>query len=1305
MSNKSRQIGKGNDPSQKNITRKPGEQVLSHISQDDLKSIEALFQRVDDSKEFEFIFFSKKREEMNKEKYVMLLKFMRAMRAGKDLKIEGPHQTLDVVYTAETGLSYRIEIDGSDAINQQLQRVSNIQNRNYVIFKFLLQMIKRGAKNIRFGLKSRDGDDNVDIDDLNLRARLSSEIDLTDGVKKGKLQAEYSNSIVNALLTGGRLSLEEGANTNSSIRYRLKERTSLYFDGEKDGSHFSRIDLTNTKTVDNIQRLQTMFSNYELEIEYGVKNSKSMDLAHLSKIFEMSETVLKLVQQSAFIVGNTQSENVVSFYRDMMGIGEKLSGLVARQAVSLEVQHATEILPNRYAVTDKADGDRYFMIIMDGGVYLISSNLNVRDTGIVLDDKLSQKYQGTIMDGEFLFLSSERRHMFMVFDCLRIGPTDIRGELKLMDRLKAADQIIDDCFVFDGQTGFKYKEPTTGSGGFDISKMAEFYGRELIRFYGVLNEDIKKVKTYPLIRRKFFMAVTGAKNWEIFTYSVEYWNRYTKDPNVKFPYLLDGLIYHPLEQAYITNANQSKYAEYKWKPPSKNSIDFYIEFVKDSVTHRVLDIYDNSNSAMVRNKPYRICKLFVGQGVKGKEYPVPFTKNGVSDCYVYLTDGEPRDESGDIISDKTVVEFYYQNDPSIIPRQRWIPIKTRYDKTESVERYGRKYGNYSTTADRIWRSIINPILMADMIELAKGNTPQRNYYDQKIAQMNKTIDHALIVEVNKENKYYQKQTKLASSMRQYHNFIKSNLIYTYCNKMYNSNAQLSVLDIACGRGGDINKFYYTAVASYVGIDIDAEGIKSPVDGAVSRYNRQRKKKPNFPDMYFIQADARAILEYDTQVKALSGMDDRNKRLLERFFPTTGKKMLFDRVNCQFALHYFLENQQSWDNFKQNLNNHLRAGGYFMATTFDGHQVIKAIGDKDAFSVYQDDDEGNKRLFFEVVKKYEDIKPGEKIGVGQPIDLHAAWMFNEGVYFTEYLVDVDFLAEELERDCDMELIDSGLFQDQMAIHRQFLTDSVDYESTRDTQGYLRKTGRYYEDTDINLKCREYTNLNRYYVFRKRDGESRTQPGKSKMKGGRSNTGSLNRAGFKRKTATKSKTKSKSRSASKSGSRSVISSIDHTSYDFDDPKKYRIPDMGNYNSQNSLLNSIHKIMVSHSMIPKTVKVKEFVEHQDAEFKNDVDADSEYIRELASHLTIDHDVEGVVKRVMNGLDLYLLERDCNNFYDVSYVRGCADKKKGRAVVLMKEGMLYKPLMRREEKGIRGMFRTSDPLIAYLEQNGEEL
>ena len=277
---------------------------------------------------------------------------------------------------------------------------------------------------------------------------------------------------------------------------------------------------------------------------------------------------------------------------------------------------------------------------------------------------------------------------------------------------------------------------------------------------------------------------------------------------------------------------------------------------------------------------------------------------------------------------------------------------------------------------------------------------------------------------------------------------------------------------------------------------------------------------------------------------------------------------------------------------------------------------------------------------------------------------------------------------------MELVDTDLFQNQMAIHRQFLTDSVDYESTLGTRKYLSKTGAYYEDTEVNLKCREYTNMNRYYVFRKRDGASKPEPGQSKMKGGRSDS--------KRKTAKRaSKSRSKSKSGSSSRSKSS-GSFDHAQFDFADEGKYRIPDMQNYNSQNSLLNSIHKIMVSHSMIPKSVKVREFIEHQDSEFRNDVEADDEYINELASRMTIDHDIEGTVKRVMDGMNLYLVERDCNNFYDVSYIRGCSNRKNGRGIVLMKEGMLYKPLMRREDKGIRGMFKLNDPLIAYLEENG---
>ena len=75
--------------------------------------------------------------------------------------------------------------------------------------------------------------------------------------------------------------------------------------------------------------------------------------------------------------------------------------------------------------------------------------------------------------------------------------------------------------------------------------------------------------------------------------------------------------------------------------------------------------------------------------------------------------------------------------------------------------------------------------------------------------------------------------------------------YIEDNKQYRNDVQQSVLDIGCGVGGDIMKFYYVAVAYYVGIDIVKEGLFSAVNGAISRYNNSRRNKPNFPKMDFI----------------------------------------------------------------------------------------------------------------------------------------------------------------------------------------------------------------------------------------------------------------------------------------------------------------------------------------------------------------------------------------------------------------------------------------------------------------------
>jgi hypothetical protein len=82
-----------------------------------------------------------------------------------------------------------------------------------------------------------------------------------------------------------------------------------------------------------------------------------------------------------------------------------------------------------------------------------------------------------------------------------------------------------------------------------------------------------------LLERNIFIPAFGGKDNEIFKYSKLIWEKYTENDNIKCPYTLDGLIYHPLDQKYILSVKDSKFIEYKWKPEDKNSIDWEIKDV------------------------------------------------------------------------------------------------------------------------------------------------------------------------------------------------------------------------------------------------------------------------------------------------------------------------------------------------------------------------------------------------------------------------------------------------------------------------------------------------------------------------------------------------------------------------------------------------------------------------------------------------------------------------------------------------------------------------------------------------------
>lgn len=1215
---------------------KSSNSLFDLIQKENIDSVRELFKKTGIHKEFEFVLFNYNKKYLGLEKYIGLIKYLNIRSKRLKNTIVKQNQ-LDIVYNNDGETNYRITIDGMENINNNIEQLHKY--KNHVIFSTFTTRIAEGDTTMVIGKKIKSKDNVIDLDDINTRVRLSEELSLNKSEIASLQNLSYTEE--------------------QKITFRMKDRVSYYVEGNETSDQYIKIDMTVTKMSRYVNKINDAIPNYELEIEYV--GSKTPKMEFLDKMFKETETLLKVIQGSNYIVTNTMEKQVLIEYSKILGLDpEKITGLDARQPLSLEIQHVTETLPNRYAVTDKADGERSFLIIVEGDVYFISTNLAVKKSGIKLSKDLTN-YNNTILDGEFIFVPSKNRYLYMAFDCLYKGNANIKPQADFMTRLKTVDDVIKNCFVSKSQKGYIINDYNV-QGEYNMDNVVNFHDKQLKDYMNNLNIDLEIDKGYPLIRRKYFLPVSGAKPWEIFKFSAFLWDKYSNDSNMKFPYLLDGLIYHPLDQAYITSARDSKLFEYKWKPPEKNSIDFYISFEKDRDTGKALTVYDNSIDGHVKNKSYKICNLYVGKKGKFGEQPTLFREdNGGYITHLFLKNGEPVDVDNNLINDNTVVEFYYKNDPELDQRYQWIPIRTRYDKTESVLKHKRKYGNYIDVADKVWRSIINPILVTDFEDLAKGNDEKTGiyYYDKKINSLRTRIGHDLIVSTTKENIYFQKTSNIAKSMRQFHNWVKSIIIYTHCHPMYQHDTSLSVLDVACGKGQDIMKFYYSKVSKLVGVDIDRDALTSATDGAESRYAKFRRSKPGFPRMYFIQADVGSLLNYEDQFRALKGMSNENRNTFNKFFSVDeSRRSPFDRINCQFALHYFLKNNDTWSNFKQNLRDYLKPGGYFLASTYDAHRVAEVFSKSDKYTVHYTDDKGDKKILFELIKKFQNYGKNDIIGVGNPLDVYVSWFMQEGNYMTEYLVDENFVKKELLDDCDLELVDTAMFDELFEMHREYFMKYAQYEENPETRKFLLNVKDYYDDKDdVNKGCYLNTRLTRYYVFRRKDiSSAKTIVGK--QKGGH--------------------------------------------IDLDDSNKFVMP---NVSGESSCCSSIHNLLAKHKLIPKSVNANSLFEDLQIPYKKDIDLTREYLENLSRSLNLYHeDNDGKTKqKIFDGLNIIVAEKDCNGDFDFDMYKKSKSKKNDKVILLYKTGNTYKPVYRREQgkDTIKGIYMINDPMVQDIINN----
>jgi hypothetical protein len=271
-----------------------------------------------------------------------------------------------------------------------------------------------------------------------------------------------------------------------------------------------------------------------------------------------------------------------------------------------------------------------------------------------------------------------------------------------------------------------------------------------------------------------------------------------------------------------------------------------------------------------------------------------------------------------------------------------------------------------------------------------------------------------------------------------------------------------------------------------------------------------------------------------------------------------------------------------------------------------------------------------------------------MGTGNAIDVHMAWLFNEGVYETEYLIDDRFMIEQFKKDCNLELVTSDLFENQLTLHQEYLTKYAQYEADERTRKNLEKFSEIYKKNSINDGCRVYTNLERFYVFRKNSN----QQTKNK-KGG-----------------------------------------------FMDTEKFVIEPVTEYNNDYSFLGSIHQILKNHGIIPQTISSQQFYKDMGIGLIDDIEVDQKY-KKIAKNLVI-YEQQGnkEPERVVDGINIFIAERDCNDEYDIEFIKKSKQiKDDDVAVILVKDGTLYAPLYTVGADGKNlGIFYMNDDLIKEM-------
>lgn len=908
------------------------------------------------------------------------------------------------------------------------------------------------------------GESKIDLDDYDVRIKVRREIPLAaddpqvkEVLARWKIQKKAFRMIRRWTFRGKGIRFDLSMVRSTSRNIKGEYRWANAFNQEKF--------LENAPT-------------YEIEVELLREENISAEDALKNLIRGVGE-VLRGIQKNILLLRKSIRARVLSEYTSLAGT-PKFRGVAPRtlQVRNMKLEREPRIpnIRDGYNVTDKADGLRVMPFCDEKGqLWLIDMGLNVYRTGL-----RRQACANTLLDGEWVSkdVAGKPIQQLLLFDIyFALGG-------------KKVTQL---PFVF----GEEEKEKEGRNGALD-AWLTAWNQEEPVTAKGLTPDTVLRIG-----KKTFLFGTAG---------DLSIFDAADRCLGTERVYHTDGLIFTSNSATLPDFPGATFDQQFKWKPSEENTIDFLVVTEKDPDHPRVDKINYGVKPETGETIRYKTLRLFVGSSrntayddpratilnelplpmgpeqEKGDYKPAIFIPANYSDtmasvCYLeVITDPDTEEEfvrterSGEPIQDRSIVEMRYE--PGNDPGWRWIPIRVRYDKTERLQRGTiERTLNSEKVANDNWNSIYDPVTES----MIRTGTEEPT--EEEIAGLRK----AAVGRVDLERKYYDRKAEkndmlLVRGLQDFHNkWVKERILL----QTTLSGGKKSLLDVACGKAGDLQKWRRAGVDFVLGVDYAGENILDRKNGAYARLlsTWMTNGKENVPPMVFAIGDSSKPM-----VNGEAGGTPEEQRILRAIFgqfPAGGDIPVYvdrqaggrlkygaDVVACMFAIHYFFVTPEAFNGFLENIRNTLKVGGYFIGCAFDGDAVFQLLRDipKGGSKIGK---EGDNTIIWTLSKQYEeDDMPVGDDAFGLGIDVN---FISIGTSHREYLVPFKLLEEKL-RIIGCELLDAGELA-ELGLSKSTNLFGQSYEMAQ-------KANQKYP---MSESVKQFSFLNRWFIFkRKSDG---------------------------------------------------------------------------------------------------------------------------------------------------------------------------------------------------------------------------